>query len=189
MKLDLPDADIHYFPGWLDTELANDIYVRLQKELAWHQGDVFVFGKWHKTPRLQAFHGDQNLGYSYSGKPLESYPWSPALLLIKEKLQDLGYEPNVVLANCYRDGNDKMGWHRDNEPELGQNPTILSLSLGAERDFHLRHVVTKDRVDLKLEHGSLLVMGGESQHCWEHQLPSRKRISEPRINLTFRKII
>jgi len=181
--------DIEYIPNCLSKELATNLQNALEKELAWHQGDVFIFGKWHKIPRLQAFHGDSHVGYKYSGKELHVHPWTPALLEIKTQLERLNFAPNAMLGNWYRDGGDKMGWHRDNEPELGKTPTILSVSLGATRDFQLRHIHTKERHDIPLEHGSVLVMQGRSQQYWEHQLPARKRIHEGRINLTFRTII
>ncbi|RTE85988.1 alpha-ketoglutarate-dependent dioxygenase AlkB [Lysobacter sp. N42] len=179
---------MQYISNWLDQGTADDLYSCLKAELAWHQGDVLVFGKWHKTPRLQAFHGDPGLGYAYSGKALDPQPWTPALNQIRAKLAEIQLYPNVMLGNWYRDGNDKMGWHRDNEPELGRNPIVISLSFGASRDFHLRHVETKQRETINLGHGSLLIMGGTSQHFWEHQLPQRKRVHDGRINLTFRTI-
>ncbi|MCC5854704.1 MAG: alpha-ketoglutarate-dependent dioxygenase AlkB [Idiomarina sp.] len=189
LDLRLPKEDFQYIGKWLTSERANVLQKALATELNWQQGDVFIFGKWQKIPRLQAFHGDYGLGYTYSGKTLFPEPWTPSLLQIKAELNQLGFFPNVVLANLYRDGEDKMGWHRDNEPELGDQPQILSLSLGAARDFQLRHRETRTRVDLRLDHGSLLVMQGNSQQEWEHQLPPRKRCKEPRLNLTFRTII
>ena len=181
--------DITYLPKWLSEQQADTAYQALSRELAWHQGDVFIFGKWHKIPRLQAFHGEPNLNYRYSGKWLAPEPWTPALAYMRERLFQIGFQPNVVLANWYRDGNDKMGWHRDNEPELGSEPVILSISLGATRDFDLRNRTTKETRRVALEHGSLLIMQGSSQIDWEHQLPARKRCTEGRINLTFRTIV
>lgn len=180
--------DIIYLPQWLSEQEADALYHALSQELAWHQGDVFIFGKWHKIPRLQAFHGEPGLSYRYSGKSLTPEPWTPILLSLRDQLKSMGYSPNAVLANWYRDGKDKMGWHRDNEPELGTEPVILSISLGACRDFQIRHRATKETQTIALEHGSLLIMKGKSQTDYEHQLPIRKRCQEGRINLTYRTL-
>lgn len=189
MKLPLENAEVDYIPAFFSKDEADRIYAALLEELAWHQGDVYVFGKWHKTPRLQAWHGDSSLTYRYSGKSLTTEPWSDTLNEIRLRLKEYGFEPNAVLANQYRDGNDKMGWHSDDEPELGRNPIILSLSFGAVRDFDFRHKKTKEIYRISLEHGSLLVMQGATQRFWQHQLPQRKRENHPRINLTFRTIL
>ncbi|MCH8492360.1 MAG: alpha-ketoglutarate-dependent dioxygenase AlkB [Idiomarina sp.] len=188
MKLPLDDAEVTYIAKFFNRGEADRIYSALLEELSWHQGDVYVFGKWHKTPRLQAWHGDESLTYRYSGKLLTAEPWSKTLHEIRLRLRDHGFEPNAVLANQYRDGNDKMGWHSDDEPELGENPIILSLSFGVTRDFDLRHKKTKETYRLELEHGSLLVMAGRTQNFWKHQLPQRKSVTGTRINLTFRTI-
>ncbi|RUO27059.1 alpha-ketoglutarate-dependent dioxygenase AlkB [Aliidiomarina minuta] len=186
--LNLPQASVYYLPNWLNASRASDLEQRLRDELDWHQGDVKVFGRWHKTPRLQAWHGDPDVQYRYSGKTLNAMPWTPALDNLRFELQKMDIATNAVLANLYRDGNDKMGWHSDNEPELGEQPVIASVSLGAERDFLLRHRKLQHKCSLTLKHGSLLVMSGDTQHYWQHSLPVRKKVSESRINLTFRRL-
>lgn len=186
--LNLPQAKIYYLPNWLNTSLASELEQQLSAELDWHQGDVKVFGRWHKIPRLQAWHGDPDIRYRYSGKTLQAVPWTPVLDNLRSELQKLGITTNAVLANLYRDGNDKMGWHSDNEPELGEQPVIASVSLGAERDFLLRHRKLQDKFKLTLKHGSLLVMCGDTQRYWQHSLPVRKKVSARRINLTFRRL-
>lgn len=186
--LPLPQASVYYLPNWLNTKLANDLERKLSAELEWHQGDVKVFGRWYKTPRLQAWHGDADICYRYSGKTLKTSPWTPALTSLRSELQKLNIATNAVLANLYRNGDDKMGWHSDNEPELGKQPVIASLSFGAERDFMLRHRTLSEKFNLRLKHGSLLVMCGDTQQYWQHSLPARKKVTEQRINLTFRRL-
>lgn len=132
--------------------------------------------------------------YSYSGKKLRVNPFTPELDILKNKIlhflreHGIPAEFNSVLANLYRDGRDSNGWHADNEKELGQNPLIASLSLGAERRFDLRHNLTGEKISMPLTSGSLLVMGGELQHFWKHQVAKSTRALAPRINLTFRFI-
>ncbi|TRW49300.1 alpha-ketoglutarate-dependent dioxygenase AlkB [Aliidiomarina halalkaliphila] len=187
-QLTVPDSTIYYLPNWCDTTTADRFFERLKHELPWEQGEVKLFGKSHRIPRLQSWHGDPGVRYTYSNVELQAQGWSPALLELREKLLALDLTPNAVLANYYRDGMDSMGWHRDNEKELGARPVIASVSLGAERDFILRHRATQQREVLRLAHGSLLIMAGDTQHYWEHALPKRARVSRPRINLTFRTI-
>jgi len=164
---------------------------RLLAELAWRQDSIALFGRPLAIPRLQAWYGDAGCSYRYSGVTLQPHPWSPTLLALKTRIETLLQEPfNAVLANLYRDGNDSVGWHADNEPELGENPLIASLSLGAERRFCLRHRRHKTRTQtLRLPAGSLLVMAGTLQHHWLHALPKSRVIDQPRINLSFRSIV
>lgn len=187
--LQLPDAKIDYIPMWLDQGRAKTVFSSLLNEIDWQEGEVFLFGRTHKIPRLQAWHGEPNALYRYSGKTLQPRPWNATLLYLKDLLEEQGMMFNSVLLNLYRDGSDKMGWHADNEPELGDQPTIASISLGAERTFQLKHRLSKQRYDIELANGSLLIMGGATQEHWLHQLPQRKRCSSPRINLTFRTIL
>jgi len=179
---------LEYFPDWLTGSRASDLYQRLYSEVPWQQGRVKVFGKWHDIPRLQSWHGDADALYRYSGKTLEPLPWTPTLSYLKRRLSEAGISCNSVLCNLYRDGKDRMGWHRDNESELGDNPIIASVSLAAQRDFKLRHVITKETLNLSLLPGSLLILKGEAQRYWEHSLPARLKVTEPRINLTFRTV-
>ena len=137
------------------------------------QDKITLYGKTHDVPRLQAWYGDEGLSYSYSGIKLNPLTWTPELLDIKFKIENLvGEEFNSVLINKYREGKDYAAWHSDDEKELGQNPTIASLSLGSERMFHLRHKENKGLETLKiaLENGSLVIMKGKLQHYWKHQL-------------------
>ena len=147
------------------------------------------FGKEYPQPRLVAWFGDPGSEYSYSGLKMNVRPWiEPVQALRQIAEQHAQVVFNSVLVNLYRDGDDKVSWHRDNEPELGNTPTIGSISLGAPRRFKFRHLETKEQVEATLEPGSLVVMSGLSQSCWEHEVPRQKSIREPRINLTFRQV-
>lgn len=159
----------------------------LIEELAWRQDQITLWGKTHPVPRLQAWYADNGLSYTYSKIVMEASPWNEKLLEIKNEVITLtGHHFNSVLCNLYRSGADKNGWHRDNEPELGVNPVIASVSFGAVRKFSLRHRTTKRKIDLELPSCSLLLMRGESQHAWEHQLAATKKVISSRLNLTFR---
>lgn len=186
-KLD-DNLDSWYWPSWLSPDRADYYYHTLMSDIHWQTGIVRIFGKEHAIPRLQAWYGDAHCAYRYSGKTLQPLPWIPILTELRAELAAMGYAFNSVLLNLYRDGNDKMGWHADNEAELGVCPQIASISLGATRTFQFKHRLTKQRVDLQLAHGSLLMMQGNTQKEWLHQLPARKREYSARINLTFRNI-
>ena len=161
----------------------------LMASIPWEQRTIVVHGREHPQPRLTAWFGDEGCGYTYSNVRMEVLPWFPLLTELRGICNGLaGHGFNSVLANLYRDGNDAMGWHRDNEPELGTEPVIASLSLGGTRRFRLRHRVTRESVDVDLGPGSLLVMSGLSQECWEHCIPRRAKVAGPRINLTFRRV-
>lgn len=187
-QIDLVDGALYYIPKWLSETRAAHLFEILQHELEWQQGTVRVFGNWHRIPRLQAWYGDPSAIYGYSGKPLIPLPWHNELLQLRDDLAHAGIQSNAVLANLYRNGNDRMGWHSDNERELGICPVISSVSLGATRTFQLKHKRTNQRMDLELESGSLLVMAGSLQSNWLHALPQRKRIANGRINLTYRMV-
>lgn len=188
-RVELADGDLFYIPAWIEKAQADEYYSSLVRTLAWQQDKIQVFGKWHSIPRLQAWYGDAQAVYQYSGKELRPEPWTAALAELQGELAKMGLVCNSVLANWYRDGDDKMGWHSDNEPELGRDPWIASVSLGATRCFQLRHRATKQRLDIELEHGSLLLMGGVLQSHWQHSLPQRKRCRQGRVNLTFRHVL
>ncbi len=159
----------------------------LIEELAWRQDQITLWGKTHPVPRLQAWYADNGLSYTYSKIRMEAEVWNEKLLTIKNEVVTLtGHHFNSVLCNLYRSGADKNGWHRDNEPELGVNPAIASISFGAVRKFSLRHRKTKRKIDIELPSCSLLLMKGESQHAWEHQLAATKKVISSRLNLTFR---
>ena len=158
--------------------------------IPWKRDRIKMFGKVHQIPRLSAWHGDPGAAYSYSGIVLDPHPWNEALLQIRTAIGNyVDQYFNSVLLNCYRDGNDHMSWHSDDEKELGQNPVIASVNLGASRRFLLRNKTRKDqKIEVLLEHGSLLVMQGDCQHRWQHSVPKQKKAAKNRVNLTFRSI-
>ena len=186
----LPDAEIRYIPHFLPVSLANTYFDDLFHHIPWRQDPITVFGKTHLQPRLTSLHAHTLDSYSYSGIVMTPQPMTQTLQCIENRIYQLCDESfTTVLLNLYRDGKDSNGWHADDEAELGKNPVIASLSLGAPRFFHLRHNQDpKQRYKLLLEHGSLLLMGGETQHHWKHQVAKTAKKVGPRINLTFRKI-
>ena len=188
--LDLPDADIIYYPQFFDKQAADIIFASLAQEIPWQQDEIRVYGKIHPQPRLTALFGNEGKSYSYSNITMQPHPWSLLLQKLKtaiEKVTDTNF--TTVLLNQYRDGKDSNGWHSDNENELGINPVIASLSFGAERMFQLKHNLDKDlKKSIVLEHGSLLLMKGTTQHFWKHQIPKTTKPIGSRINLTFRII-
>jgi alkylated DNA repair dioxygenase AlkB len=188
--LDLPDAEILYYPHFFTTEEADGIYQELLEKTPWQQDTIKLFGKTHLQPRLTALYGNEGKPYSYSNIKMEPHPWNPLLREINLKLaSEINNTFTSVLLNLYRDGKDSNGWHADNEKELGKNPVIASLSFGAERAFHLQHNTEKTlKHKIILEHGSLLVMKGTTQHYWKHQIPKTAKEIGNRINLTFRNI-
>jgi alkylated DNA repair dioxygenase AlkB len=183
----IENGEIAFIPNWISEDQANHYYQLFQKELPFEQGTITIFGKTHPIPRLEAFFGVSNQVYSYSGKTLKTNPFTLDLLEIKTKIEEITKEKfNCVLVNLYRDGKDSNGWHADNEPELGKNPTIASVTLGAMRRCDLKHNTSKEKISIELNHGSLLIMKGEMQHFWKHQIAKTTKVSTPRINLTFR---
>lgn len=184
-------GEVRFYPNFFPQESADLIFSELRENLAWRQEPIWMFGKQVMQPRLTALYGNSNQPYSYSGISMEALPWTPVLDQIKNEIEQFTRcEFTHVLCNYYRDGNDSMGWHRDNEPILGKNPNIASVTFGVTRLFQLRDYQTKkQKVAIPLSHGSLLMMMGESQHLWEHQLPKTKKVNGPRINLTFRKLL
>lgn len=188
--LDLPDAEIMYYPQFFDKEEADQIFIQLMQEIPWQQDDIRVYGKIHQQPRLTALFGNEGKPYSYSNITMQPHPWNLLLQKLKTQIEAVAQTTfTTVLLNQYRDGKDSNGWHADNEKELGINPIIASISFGAERTFHLKH---NTRTDLKksiiLQHGSLLLMKGATQHFWKHQIPKTAKPIGPRINGTFRVI-
>ncbi len=190
IDFDLPDAEVIYFPSFLNTKEALALFQQLYKETPWQQDKITLFGKIHPQPRLTAFYGNEDLSYSYSNIKMKANTWTPTLLNLKNKVETASETSfNSVLLNLYRDGKDSNGWHADDEKELGQNPVIASITLGSERFFHLKHkTVPEAKAKIKLEHGSLLLMKGSTQHFYKHQIPKTSKILQPRINLTFRTI-
>ena len=192
MAIPMPSTEqLQYHPLLFDPQEQSLLMNALQKEIPWKQEHIKLFGKTHPTPRLTAWYGDEHCVYKYSGVVNQPFPWTPSLLIIKTRIENLsnGATFNCVLLNFYRDGSDKMGWHSDDEKELGPNPSIASVSFGATRRFDFKHKTeAHNKFSIHLESGSLLLMQGDMQHHWLHQIPTQKRIQEPRINLTFRYI-
>ena len=190
VAFDVPDASITYYPTFFDTEEATTLFATLQQEIPWQQDDIKVYGKVFAQPRLTALFGNEGKPYSYSNIVMQPHPWTPLLLNIKNVIEkETQTIFSTVLLNYYRDGKDSNGWHADDEKELGTNPVIASLSLGAERIFQLKHNSIKNqKKSIILEHGSLLVMSGATQHFWKHQIPKTAKPVGSRINLTFRII-
>ncbi len=187
---DLPDAEITFFPEFLDPNSNSRIFKELLHKTPWRQDNITVFGKTYKQPRLTCFYASNAKPYSYSGITMKPYEFTSQILEIKKKIDRvLKTEFTSCLINLYRDGKDSNGWHADNEKELGANPLIASVSFGAERLFKMKHK-TKNMLkqDILLTPGSLLIMSGPTQNHWLHQIPkTRKKVGE-RINLTFRII-
>jgi alkylated DNA repair dioxygenase AlkB len=187
--LDLRDADIEYHPEFVAEEAAWKLFERLRVEVPWRQETIRLYNKSHLVPRLSCWMGDAGLDYAYSNMTMHPVAWSDTTKRLLREIEALSqHQFNSVLLNYYRNGQDSVGWHSDDESELGQNPVIASLSLGASRDFHLKHRnKPKLRHSIALEHGSLLLMQGATQHNWRHQVPKRTH-ALGRINLTFRLI-
>jgi alkylated DNA repair dioxygenase AlkB len=190
IHFNLPDAEIIYFPDFLSKEKADSLFAELLETIPWQQDEITVYGKKHLQPRLTALYGNEGKPYSYSNITMHPHYWTLTLQKIKSLVENIS-ETNftTVLLNYYRDGNDSNGWHADNEKELGINPAIASLSLGAERNFQLKHNFdASQKMNIILENGSLLLMKGTTQHFWKHQVPKTAKPIGPRINLTFRSI-
>ncbi len=186
MKIDQPEIDL--ISAFFPSEESDQLMAALKTDVEWRQEPILIYGKKVMQPRLTAWYGDENASYRYSGIEMKPLPWIPALTLIRNRIQQqTGFEFNSVLLNQYRDGKDSMGWHRDNEPELGNSPVIASVSFGASRRFLFRKYCEHDqKMEIMLGHGSLLIMKGETQTYWEHSIPKMMRVTDARINLTFR---
>lgn len=188
----LPDADLRLREDFLASAEAACLFDVLRQQVAWREEDVVLFGRRYRQPRLVAWYGDAGAVYSYSGNRMQPQPWIEPLLALRERVEgEAGASFNSVLLNLYRHERDAMGWHSDDEPELGRNPVIASVSLGVSREFQLRH---RQREDLAIQrlvlgHGSLLVMAGPTQHHWKHRVKRETRALGERINLTFRQIV
>ena len=189
---DLPDADMALFENFFTNQESKKLHQNLIDNIQWRQDKIKMFGKLIDQPRLTAFYGDTNKEYSYSGIVMKPLEWNDDLFFIRNRVEDVAkIKFTSVLLNYYRDGKDSMGWHSDDEKELGQNPVIGSVSFGESRVFQMRHKFRKDikKVDIALTNGSFLLMKGTTQHFWQHQIPKTKRELESRINLTFRVIM
>lgn len=185
------DGDVVLYRNFFGTE-RNDRYLnRLLNETPWRQDHIQIYAKSIPLPRLTAWYGDPGRVYTYSGIQMEPLAWTPTLLEIKSRIDLLAeVEFNSVLLNLYRTGQDSVAWHSDDEPELGQNPVIGSVSFGATRRFSFKHRFDKARkpIHTELTHGSFLLMRGTTQHDWFHQIPKTKKPVVERINLTFRVV-
>lgn len=183
------DGTLRYVPDFVAKRDSAKLFTALRTSLQWQSDKIKVYGKWHVIPRLQAWYGLPDAGYQYSGKYMVPLPLTEELAHLSALCSRFaGVEFNSVLANLYRDGQDCMGFHSDDEPELGHNPVIASLTLGATRRFDLIHKKQAVKLQLDLPSGSLLVMQGTTQQHWQHGIARIKRPVAERINLTFRRI-
>lgn len=189
------DGSAKFLARVLAPDEADKTFRLLLDEVPWQSHDLVLFGKKVTEPRLSAWIGDDGVSYAYSGVPRTPVPWTSTLEVLRRlcesRLDALfpGIRFNSVLANLYRSGDDSMGWHADDEPELGLNPVIASLSFGDERRFDFKHRASGDTASILLPHGSLLVMSGETQTRWKHRIARTKSSKAPRINLTFRFVL
>jgi alkylated DNA repair dioxygenase AlkB len=186
----LPAHLMQYKPGVFTKTECDALIPSLKANIRWNQETIQMYGKLLNTPRLTAWYGDNSKTYAFSGKRYDPYPWTDELLFIKGRVDAAaGIIFNSVLLNLYRNGNDSVAWHADDEPELGVNPVIASVSFGQMRRFDVRHKTDKkQKYSVELENGSLLIMKGDLQHQWEHQVPKSTKALGERINLTFRVI-
>lgn len=189
--LAMPDAAVQLYRSLFTQEESDRIFTQLQQQTHWKQEFIKLYGKPIAVPRLTAWYGDEGKSYTYSKIEMTPNPWTSTLLEIKSKIEamsDMTF--NSVLLNLYRDGKDSVAWHSDDEPELGENPSIGSVSFGAARRFMFKHKQQKNlRQEVELTHGSFLLMQGPTQHFWLHQIPKTAKPLQPRINLTFRVIV
>lgn len=188
--IDLAGAELALDPTWLAPAVADALFSTLLTGIQWDVHRIRMFGRMVDSPRLSCWIGDPGVSYTYSRTRFEPHPWPMALWPIRERLREtFGIDFNSVLANRYRHGRDAMGWHSDDEPELGRRPVIASISLGATRRFALKPRSDGERLTLDLPHGSLLVMRGDTQTTYRHALPATARPVGERINLTFRQVL
>jgi alkylated DNA repair dioxygenase AlkB len=184
------DGQLYWLPGFYSSLLADRHLKRLHELIAWQTERLFIYGRWIEVPRLMAWYGDSDAQYRYSNVTHTPLPWIAALQPLREDMQTLcGQTFNSVLANLYRHGRDSMGCHADNEKELGDMPVIASLSFGETRLLRFHHPATNHRLNIELAHGDALIMAGELQQHWRHELPKTRRLKLARINLTFRRIL
>jgi len=184
------DGDVYLEEQFLSKEIATELFKELLSLTIWQNDQVKIYGKEFITKRKICWLADsEKFIYSYSHKTLIPQPFPKSVEKLKHQLnQKLKTNFNSCLMNLYHNGNEGMGWHKDNEPELGQNPTIASISLGSTRNFELKHDKSKTKITIPLSSGSLLIMSDPTQKHWKHQIPKQTKIQTPRINLTFRTI-
>jgi alkylated DNA repair dioxygenase AlkB len=188
--LPMPDAEVTFCRNFFDADEREQLFQELVDNIQWKQESARFGGKAVPLPRLTAWYGDAGKTYRYSGITVEPLPWTPLLLSIKTRVEAAANTTfNSVLLNFYRGERDSVAWHSDDEPELGQNPVIASVSFGATRKFQFKHKTNPDlRTVVDLTPGSLLIMAGTTQHFWKHQIPKATKPVGARINLTFRVI-
>ncbi len=189
-QIDMQGADVVLHHHAWSPASGDQLCAQLIQQIEWRQDKISMFGQTHNVPRLNAWYGDPDYSYAWSGIQMHPNSWTPSLQQIKERVNELAsVQFNSVLINLYRDGNDKVDWHADDEKVLGVDPVIASVSLGAARKFRMRR---KDRsrppIEILLRSGDVLVMRGSTQQLWEHAVPRTKRIAQPRVNLTFRVV-
>lgn len=185
----IENGEYLFYPNFFTKSEGDIFFQKLKSEIEWKQESMNMYGKKINFPRLTAWYGDNDKPYSFSGITLSPKVWNEELISIKSKIEPIAkVDFNSVLLNRYRDGNDSISWHTDAEKELGINPVIASVNFGATRKFQLRHIKTKEKLEIELTHGSLLIMQGELQHFWQHQVPKTSQKIGERINLTFRVI-
>lgn len=184
------DGIVNYYGIVFPTDLADQYYGTLIENIEWKHDQANMFGKIIHTKRKVGWYGDKAFTYTYSKVTKLALPWTPALKELKARTEEItGYTYNSCLLNLYHDGSEGMAWHSDGEKDLQKDGAIASLSFGAERKFAFKHKETKEKVDIVLQHGSLLVMRGATQSNWLHRLPPTKKVNRPRVNLTFRTIV
>ena len=184
------DGTVNYYGKILDQKQSDKFYQTLLETIEWKNDEAVIFGKKILTKRKVAWYGDENFEYTYSNSTKKAIPWTKELLQLKKMAEEkTGEKFNSCLLNLYHDGSEGMAYHSDGEKDLKKDGAIASLSFGAERKFSFKHKETKEKVELILEHGSLLVMKDETQSFWLHRLPPTKKVFTPRINLTFRTIV
>lgn len=191
IHFDIPDGNVTLIPNFLTRDEAFSLFIKWKEEFAWQKDQITVFGKTYEQPRLTALFGASDKPYTYSNITMYPHPWTNELLDVKTRIEVYcKHKFTTALANLYRNGRDSNGWHADDERELGQNPTIASLSLGETRYFHLKHNTLQDqKLKIPLTNGSLLIMSGVLQHFWKHQIPKTAKPVGSRINLTFRTLV
>ena len=188
-SVDLPPGFV-YLPNFMDKQDADEAFDHLFSNLAWQQPTIEVYGKRHLVPRLQCWMGEIGSHYQYSGKLFTATGWNAHVLRIKQQVEKQTNKTfNSALVNLYRDGQDKMGWHADDEKELGTSPAVVTVSLGVQRTFQFKHNSQGETVNLELESGSLLLMQPGVQASYKHAVPARQKIHQGRISLTFRDIL
>ncbi|MFN0050166.1 MAG: alpha-ketoglutarate-dependent dioxygenase AlkB family protein [Cytophagales bacterium] len=185
----IENGEYEFIPNFFKKSESDTFFNNLKNNIEWKQESMNMYGKQVNFPRLTAWYGDNDKPYSFSGITLSPKIWTDDLIAIKNKIEPESLVKfNSVLLNRYRNGNDSISWHTDAERELGRNPIIASVNFGATRKFQLRHTKTNEKLEIELTHGSLLIMRGELQHFWQHQVPKTKELKTERISLTFRVI-